>query len=80
MMRSALRPEPIVERRVWWMTRFSVSDPSGPQEGDNRVFRGGSYGLNAESVRAALRFGFLPSLRSPNHGFRVARGGTGSAP
>ena len=60
----------------WYSSSYpsgSVRDPLGPDEGSLRVYRGGSWGLVARNVRAALRFPFGPALRSLNLGFRPAR-------
>ena len=41
-----------------------------------RVFRGGSwYGTTATDVRAAYRYGYTPTLRNNNRGFRCAQRG-----
>jgi formylglycine-generating enzyme required for sulfatase activity len=50
----------------------SVSDPSGPSEGSYRVFRGGGWVDVAALCRSADRYGFVPSGRGFNCGFRVA--------
>jgi formylglycine-generating enzyme required for sulfatase activity len=47
-------------------------DPQGPSEGSFRVFRGGGWGDNAESGRAANRDRNAPSGRGSDLGFRVA--------
>lgn len=52
----------------------SVTDPSGPESGSYRVFRGGSFNFQAALSRSALRDRF-----PPNHcigGFRVALSAT----
>ena len=50
----------------------AVSDPTGPKEGSNRVFRGGSWGNGAAGCRSAYRRRYNPSYRSSDYGFRVA--------
>ena len=50
----------------------SVSDPSGPSEGSDRVSRGGCWGLRAASCRSANRSWLAPSIRNYGYGFRVA--------
>jgi len=50
-----------------------VVDPQGPADGERRVWRGGTFMLRAMGVRSAHRLGNLPTLRSTNLGFRVAR-------
>jgi len=55
---------------------YSISpqhDPSGPNSGSYRVFRGGCWGPAAVDCRAARRGGRLPGFRDDNLGFRVAR-------
>ena len=48
-----------------------VSDPSGPDQGWDRVVRGGSWGNNAGYCRSAVRFGLEPDYPL---GFRLAAG------
>jgi len=36
-------------------SRFGETDPVSPEEGEGRVFRGGSWGDGAGSVRAPFR-------------------------
>ena len=50
-----------------------VTDPTGPVEGSERVFRGGCWGDSGMYCRAAFRFRFTPSLRGNGLGFRLAR-------
>jgi formylglycine-generating enzyme required for sulfatase activity len=50
----------------------TVSDPVGPIEGSYRVFRGGSWGIEAAICRSAFRGGSVPSDRYDGLGFRVA--------
>jgi formylglycine-generating enzyme required for sulfatase activity len=49
-----------------------VDDPQGPSEASDRVFRGGSWDVDARSCRSALRGGNTPAVRLGNLGFRVA--------
>ena len=51
----------------------SVADPKGPDNGRNRVLRGGSWGGNAWSLRSAFRSRHDHDLRYYDIGFRVAR-------
>ncbi|MGD9202880.1 MAG: formylglycine-generating enzyme family protein [Chitinispirillia bacterium] len=51
-----------------------VMNPKGPNKGDIRVLRGGSWGDDAEYCRSALRGGYVPVLHSNYFGFRLARG------
>jgi formylglycine-generating enzyme required for sulfatase activity len=41
--------------------------------GPDRVIRGGSWNLDAWSVRCARRFGFPPEYSGPGLGFRLVR-------
>jgi formylglycine-generating enzyme len=49
-----------------------VIDPQGPMDGDRRVLRGGSFGLNAEYGRSASRLAPVPAYRNHGNGFRAA--------
>jgi formylglycine-generating enzyme required for sulfatase activity len=51
----------------------SPGDPPGPSSGSYRVYRGGSCVIWPQICRSAYRFGGVPSYRSRNLGFRVAR-------
>ena len=51
----------------------TVTDPSGPLSGSDRVIRGGSWASNARYCRSAYRNGFSPGLRYINLGFRLLR-------
>jgi formylglycine-generating enzyme required for sulfatase activity len=51
----------------------SVVDPKGPDKGETRVLRGGSWYYSAQLIRSANRFGLSPESANPNYGFRVAR-------
>jgi len=50
----------------------SVTDPSGATSGSYRVFRGGSWDFTAGFCRSALRYGYVPSYRDYDFGFRVS--------
>jgi len=55
---------------------YSVSpetNPQGPDDGEFRVKRGGSFGVNASLLRAAGRNGNAPAVESIGAGFRCAR-------
>lgn len=54
----------------------NVVDPKGPNTGEIRVFRGGSWGEGASECRAANRDGFSPIPATDNYGFRVALNST----
>ena len=51
----------------------AVLDPSGPDEGPHRLFRGGSWLHPAHVLRASSRTRGGPSYRHPVLGFRPAR-------
>jgi formylglycine-generating enzyme required for sulfatase activity len=50
-----------------------VRDPLGPDNGECRVLRGGSWLLNDFSCRSADRVRVIPDLRFNFNGFRVSR-------
>ena len=52
----------------------SVTDPTGPSAGSDRVFRGGSWGGYARFCRSASRNGENPSYRNGSLGFRCVKG------
>ncbi|MFW5397580.1 MAG: formylglycine-generating enzyme [Candidatus Accumulibacter regalis] len=54
-------------------------DPTGPQTGDDRVLRGGSWDFNGRSARCAYRFRNEPDYRFNDFGFRFAPGHQGPA-
>jgi formylglycine-generating enzyme required for sulfatase activity len=53
-------------------SKGAVSDPSGPKEGSDRVYRGGGWDGDAAYCRSAFRYGLAPSIRGDFLGFRVA--------
>tara|TARA_R110002096_G_scaffold319334_8_gene513558 strand:- start:542 stop:976 length:435 start_codon:yes stop_codon:yes gene_type:complete len=53
-----------------------ASDPSGPNDGSFRVYRGGSWNNNARDCRASNRRWDTPSLRYNFLGFRVVLSST----
>ena len=55
----------------------SATDPRGPEDGSDRVFRGGCWLNVAVNCRSAFRYGLVPSIRSFNLGFRVALSSSG---
>ena len=50
------------------------TDPAGPEEGAERVLRGGSWNAHARLVRAAFRLRDYPGVRTHYLGFRLSRG------
>jgi formylglycine-generating enzyme required for sulfatase activity len=57
----------------WWEAypKNDVTDPQGPEEGNERVMRGGSWNQSPQGCRSACRLGFEPSFRLDSCGFRV---------
>ena len=59
-----------------WFGEYSSGpdiDPTGPESGNRRVLRGGSFSHNARDVRSASRADDDPGDRLILIGFRVAR-------
>ncbi len=50
-----------------------ATDPTGPQNGDKRVLRGGSWSLNAWTLRSAFRSWGVPPGAVSDQGFRVVK-------
>jgi formylglycine-generating enzyme required for sulfatase activity len=50
-----------------------VNNPEGPENGDRRVIRGGSFNVFRDGMRCADRVWYGPLLRSDDLGFRVVR-------
>jgi serine/threonine-protein kinase len=49
-------------------------NPKGPDSGERRVLRGGSWNYNAILLRTAYRSLYTPDDRYSHFGFRCARG------
>jgi len=67
-----------VEEWVWdWYAGSyegaASKDPTGPENGDYRVLRGGAWSSEAVYARVADRNRFAPSIRYRRVGFRLAR-------
>ena len=56
-----------------YYAKSPADDPTGPDSGDDRVLRGGSWDIGPDDARSADRFGYWPSDRVDDTGFRVAR-------
>ncbi len=59
----------------WWQEDLgpeAALDPHGPEQGEFRVVRGGSWFLGGKGVRSAVRGKFAPNFRSDRVGFRIA--------
>ena len=57
-----------------------IADPTGPEEGSARVFRGGSWFNGARYARSAFRYGFHPGYRRDYLGFRCLSSASPSGP
>lgn len=51
----------------------SVTDPTGPADGDDHMRRGGAWRLVAQTCRSASRFIISPDYRFTFQGFRIVR-------
>ena len=51
----------------------SLSDPTGPESGSQKVIRGGSFLYNHGQARSAYRYFIGPSSYGNSYGFRVVR-------
>ena len=56
----------------------AATDPQGPASGSIRVLRGGSWYFTARFCRSADRYGYYPSYRNSNSGFRLALSPSGA--
>ncbi|HHW77452.1 MAG TPA: formylglycine-generating enzyme family protein [Xanthomonadaceae bacterium] len=60
----------------WYAPQYQsnapVTDPTGPPQGAQRVVRGGSWHVTADSWRSAFRKGYDPDYRGISIGFRMA--------
>ena len=64
----------------WYAIGYAEADmvdPLGPETGDERVVRGGSYASGRAWLRSAARNKDLPSRRKPWRGFRCAKDAAG---
>lgn len=55
----------------YYPTGNVISNPSGPAEGDQRIFRGGGFNNSAPFCRSASRGGLQPTINENNKGFRL---------
>ena len=55
-----------------WYDRSEKDNPQGPQAGDFRTMRGGSFGNQAHALRVTERGNSKPTLRDIGVGFRLA--------
>jgi formylglycine-generating enzyme required for sulfatase activity len=58
-----------------YYAKSTRENPKGPESGEVRVLRGGSWDVNPRGLRAALRYGFRPGFRDDDFGFRCVREG-----
>jgi formylglycine-generating enzyme required for sulfatase activity len=56
-----------------YYAKSPIDDPTGPDSGDDRVLRGGSWFRGPDDTRSAKRDGSTPGDRVTSAGFRVAR-------
>ena len=56
-----------------YYAKSPVADPTGPDSGDGRVLRGGSWAVAPSGARSAVRYGTSPGNLNLATGFRVAR-------
>ncbi|MBD3224689.1 MAG: SUMF1/EgtB/PvdO family nonheme iron enzyme [Caldithrix sp.] len=59
-----------------WFGSYSSNaqtDPTGPSYGSYRVLRGGSWNLNANTLRVAIRNHSYPDGTVSSSGFRISR-------
>jgi formylglycine-generating enzyme required for sulfatase activity len=61
------------QQDVWSNVPAAGVDAQGPASGSNRVWRGGSWEDAPEFVQLVYRSSFLPDLRAPYLGLRLAR-------
>jgi serine/threonine-protein kinase len=59
-----------------YYTNSPTSNPLGPDSGQFRVLRGGSWDYGSAFVRSAYRYGVDPTISYNNIGFRCAMGAT----
>ena len=50
-----------------------VDDPTGPDSGIDRIYRGGGWDCSPFVARSAVRYAGMPFGRGMVHGFRIAR-------
>ena len=55
-----------------WYTSYSQTNPTGPQNGSPRVYRGGCWLYDARGCRSSFRYGNGPTDRNFNLGLRLA--------
>ena len=58
----------------WYQAAYpsgTVTDPTGPASGSNRVIRGGSWHYAGTGLRSAQRFSYAPGSPNSSLGFRV---------
>ena len=61
-------------------TTAAFSDPLRSKKGSSRVYRGGSWLLDAAQCRSAFRSSNVPTRRTTNNGFRLALSLSGVTP
>ncbi|HLP95102.1 MAG TPA: SUMF1/EgtB/PvdO family nonheme iron enzyme [Saprospiraceae bacterium] len=58
---------------AYYYQKSPRKNPSGPESGSSRVFRGGSWDDGPRSCRVAFRGNATPSIRAADIGFRLAK-------
>jgi len=58
---------------TYYQDSSSSNNPAGPESGQDRVLRGGSWDYLVSSVRSALRAGLDPTVAGISFGFRCSR-------
>lgn len=54
-----------------YYSKSQNTDPQGPESGEYRVYRGGSWVGKAINLRTSLRYSGLPSIKTNDIGFRL---------
>lgn len=57
----------------WSVPQETVTNPTGPESGSNRVYRGGSWYRDAFDASVRYRNNIWPHWNNPDYGFRVVR-------
>ncbi len=56
-----------------YYSQSPANDPTGPETGKYRVYRGGSFVGKATEVRSSVRYSAMPATRTQDVGFRLVR-------
>jgi len=55
----------------------SITNPTGPSTGDQRILRGGAWDANDDAARISFRGAMSPDTQLDTQGLRIVRGATG---